>query len=156
MMSGPDPYEMFPRCYLRFNGYLSIGNFVLHEPIERGVRAGTASDILAVRLPYYVEEAGFRLEIDEHLVDGEASRERLVDFVIAEVKGGDDGLNKVWRESIDDRKHELGRYLIRWMGPLEDAQSIDRHGRSPGSGGDESEGRVVRRRTTGGQSDEGK
>ena len=55
--------EMFVRWYLRFNGYFSIENFVVHDAgsqprITRGggkIPQRTECDLLGVRLPYSKE-----------------------------------------------------------------------------------------------------
>jgi hypothetical protein len=58
-----DNYEVFVRWYLRFNGYFTIENFIVHgadtEPF-RGeyVTAKTEVDTIAIRLPHSREETG--------------------------------------------------------------------------------------------------
>jgi hypothetical protein len=54
----PDACETFVRWYVRFNGYLGVENFIVHEPRAGRVNQGTESDILAVRFPYSQEDPG--------------------------------------------------------------------------------------------------
>src|SRR5437870_1379942 len=124
-MRDGDPYELLVRWYLRFNGYLGIENFVVHEPIEGGIRQGGETDVLAVRFPYSREEAGFAIETDAKLIDKEAVDEHLVDFVVAEVKAGRNAsLNDVWREPQDNQKIGRVAYLLRWLGPFDDQEIL--------------------------------
>lgn len=111
-----DPYEVFVRWYLRFNGYLAIENFVISEPVDFGVRQGGETDILAVRFPFSRESPGFDLENDDRLLDDEAVEEQLTDFVIAEVKSANDALNDLWRPPTDNQKLQRTAYLVRWLG----------------------------------------
>lgn len=122
-----DPYEVFVRWYLRFNGYLGVENFVVHEPAEGGIPQGGETDVLAVRFPHSRELAGFAIENDPKLRDAEVVRDGLVDFVVAEVKGGGNdrqNLNRVWRSPTDDIKIDRVSYLLRWLGPLADEALI--------------------------------
>lgn len=120
-----DPFEVFVRWYLRFNGYLGVENFVVHEVVEGGIRQGSETDVLAVRFPHSREVAGFAIENDLKLLDDEALRDGLVDFVVAEVKSGrDDRLNRVWRPPAEPLKTERVSYLLRWLGPLADEDAI--------------------------------
>lgn len=124
-VSDVDPYELLVRWYLRLNGYLGIENFVVHEPTEGGNRPGAEMDVLAVRFPYSREVPDFPIENDLNLLDEEATRDGLIDFVIAEVKGGQrGGLNRVWRRPSDDVKVDRVSYLLRWLGPLDDEQVL--------------------------------
>ncbi len=120
-----DPYELLVRWYLRFNGYLAVENFVVHETVERGIRQGGETDVLAVRFPHSRELPGFAIENDLRLLDEEAVRNNLVDFVIAEVKGRrKDKLNKVWRDPPDAVKIERVSYVLRWLGPFADEKLV--------------------------------
>ena len=124
-MRDVDPYELFVRWYLRFNGYLSVENYVVHEPIKGGIRQGGETDILAVRFPYSCELPGFAIENDRKLLDEDATRDGLVDFVVAEVKAGQTySLNRVWEPPADDQKIDRVTYLLRWLGPLADKKLI--------------------------------
>ncbi len=114
-----DPHELVVRWYLRFNGYLAVENFVVHQTVPDGNVQVGETDILAVRFPHSREDPGFQIETDPKLLDRRAADDGLVDFVVAEVKGGqNDTLNKVWRPPPNAAKIERIGYLIRWLGPL--------------------------------------
>ena len=120
-----DPYELLVRWYLRFNGYLGVENFVLHDTVEGGNVQVGETDILAVRFPHSREDPGFALQNDHKLMDEGAVRDGLIDFVVAEVKGRrHDTLNDVWRTPAGDVKTDRIAYLIRWLGPLSDDKTI--------------------------------
>lgn len=119
-------YEKFVNWYLRFNGYFTINNFVIHaaddpERIRNGIIAPhTETDIIALRMPYSVEIAG-NLPIVNHkiLVDGQNGR---FDVVIAEVKSGNENRpNAVWR----NKNLAPIKYLIRFIG-LYDEPEVDK------------------------------
>ena len=120
-----DPYELLVRWYLRFNGYLGVENFVVHQTVQGGnVQAGE-TDILAVRFPHSREDPGFALQTDPKLLDNQAVRDGLVDFIVAEVKGRrKDTLNKVWRPPADSVKIDRVAYIIRWLGAFSDESLI--------------------------------
>jgi len=123
----PDPYEVFVRWYLRFNGYFGIENFVIHEPVDGVIPQGGEIDVLAVRFPHQLESPGFEIENDEKLLDEEAENNKLTDIVIAEVKGGrKQRLNDLWIEPDPNGlyAHRL-KYLISWVGVFSDENSID-------------------------------
>ncbi|MCI0627790.1 MAG: hypothetical protein L0387_40095 [Acidobacteria bacterium] len=122
----PDAYETFVRWYLRFNGYLSVENYVLHKPTTSGVSQGGEFDILAVRFPHSREVPGFRIENDRKLLDREAVEKKLIDFVIAEVKGRQKiSLNEVWRPpDPDGSKRKKLKYLAAWLGPIDNSVAI--------------------------------
>ncbi len=116
----PDNYERFVRWYLRFNGYFTIENFIIHNPerISDGLVGNyTESDILAVRMPYSTEVVG-QLRIGNHgvLTLGAAGRH---DLVIAEVKSKKDNQpNDTWKldhESLPDRFTPI-EYTLRFFG----------------------------------------
>lgn len=106
-----DPYEELVRWYLRFNGFLTTENFVVHSPNRSlpRVPAGTETDILGVRFPHSkespaetwtpdVEAVRFTIRNHSRLFDADAMSADLIDFLIAEVKGGNDRrLNATWR-----------------------------------------------------------
>ena len=120
-----DPYELVVRWYLRFNGYLGVENFVVHKQVKGGIGQGGETDVLAVRFPHSRELPGFVIENDPKLLDKDAVRDGLVDFVVAEVKGGrTDSLNRVWRPPVDEIKIDCVSYLLRWLGPLADETEI--------------------------------
>jgi hypothetical protein len=122
----PDTYEKVVRWYLRFNGYLAVENFVIHEPVVGGVAQGGETDLLAVRFPHSNEQArvgekAYPFVTHGALRDEEATRDSLIDFVIAEVKvGSRAALNKVWRPPQDQMKLDRIQYLLRWLGPLQE------------------------------------
>jgi hypothetical protein len=125
-----DPYEVLVRWYLRFNGYLSVENFIIHEPAATSstVPEGGEIDALAVRFPYSKEEVANVKQIknDPKLFDAQAKRENLVDFVIAEVKGGRRSLSPIWRTPDEQgtMKRRIG-YLLSWLGPFNDPTIIE-------------------------------
>jgi hypothetical protein len=135
----PDPYETLVRWYLRFNGFLGVESFVVHEPAapaqgEESCRPatevipqGAEFDILAVRLPYSREEAGFEIQRDGRLEDRDAREKALVECVIAEVKSGTKlSLNRIWRlPDPDGRYRNRIEYLVRWLGPFKDEATIE-------------------------------
>lgn len=113
-----DPYETFVRWYLRMHGYLSVENFVLHEPRDGAVPQGGETDLLAVRFTESHEEPepGFVLETDTELLDPAIQTERPTDFVIAEVKSAKDSLNDLWKPPTSDLKLQRTEYIVRWLG----------------------------------------
>lgn len=135
-------YEALVRWYLRFNGYLGVENFVVHEAIEEGNRQGGETDIIAVRFPYSQEVVGspivnderhmheiggFRIENHNLLFDEEIAEDNLIDFVIAEVKSskGRSDLSKIWTRREEQYVQRIA-YIVRWMGFLSDEASIYR------------------------------
>jgi hypothetical protein len=113
-------YEKFVRWYLRFNGYLTVENFIIHEPQNDRVPEGAEFDTLAVRFPYSREQIEQKLiQNDPRLGDTEASGGKLTDFVIAEVKSGKrNGLNDIWHPDGGDQRTDRVAYLLRWLGSL--------------------------------------
>lgn len=113
-----DPYELFVKWYLRLHGYLSVENFVIHEPLQGRVQQGGEIDLLAVRFPFSREEPnnGFAFELDPTLIDEDVLTGKLTDFVIAEVKSAKDTLNDLWKPPTDDVKLRRTEYLVRWLG----------------------------------------
>ena len=119
-----DPCETLVRWYLRFNGYLGVENFVVHEPPSGRVDQGTESDILAARFPHSREGPGPPLQVDQRLRAGIPAAP-VVDFVIAEVKGGNRApLNDVWAPPVNDDKIRRVSYLLRWLGPFQSEDTI--------------------------------
>jgi len=105
----PDAFEKLVRWYLRFNGYFGVESFVVHEPVDGGVPQGAEFDTLGVRFPFSREDPGFEIQNDPKLRDNQAEEESLVDFVVAEVKTGENlSLNRIWKLPDSD-----GRYLRR-------------------------------------------
>lgn len=121
-MRDVDPYELLVRWYLRFNGYLGVENFVVHETVQGGNVQRGETDVLAVRFPYSREDPGFAIQTDPLLLDQQDS---LTDFVVAEVKGRRrDTLNSIWRPPLDSLKVDRVAYLVRWLGPFSDEAVI--------------------------------
>ena len=120
-----DAYETLVRWYLRFNGFVGVENFVVHEPIDDGNRQGGETDIIAVRFPHSHEVVGFPIVNDCRLFDEEVAKDNLTDFVIAEVKTSKtrSGLNEIWIRH-EELYLERVAYLIRWIGILPDEKSI--------------------------------
>jgi hypothetical protein len=120
----PDPHETLVRWYLRFNGYLGVESFVVHELKDGKVPEGAEFDTLAVRFPFSRESAGFLIRNDSPLWDKEAEENSLIDFVIAEVKGGaKPSLNKIWR-LVNCKYTDRMAYVIRWLGPFREEETI--------------------------------
>jgi hypothetical protein len=121
-----DNYEKLVRWYLRFNGYLTAENYVVHEARNGRVPQGGEFDTLAVRFPYSREQVDRKLiRNDPRLEDDEARANHLIDFVIAEVKSGNrNRLNSVWQPDNEVEKVRRVAYLLRWMGALGDEQKI--------------------------------
>lgn len=121
-----DNYEKLVRWYLRFNGYLTVENYVIHEARNGRVPQGGEFDTVGVRFPYSREQIDQKLiRNDPKLQDAEPSARHLVDFVIAEVKGGKrNRLNSIWQPDNEDEKVRRVSYLLRWLGALNDERSI--------------------------------
>jgi nucleoside diphosphate kinase len=118
-------YENFTSWYLRFNGYFTVDNFVVHaadDPtrISDGIIAPhTETDSIAIRMPYSAEIAG-KLKIANHDVLVENQNERF-DIVIAEAKSGNDNKpNSVWRNKVI----ATIKYMVRFVGLYGDEHQI--------------------------------
>ena len=120
-------YEKLVRWYLRFNGYLTVENFVIHEP-QGGptITEGAEFDTVAVRFPHSREQIEQKMiQNDPRLEDSEANGGKLIDFVIAEVKSGKrNTLNNIWRPQGEDLKVDRVAYLLRWLGALRTEDEI--------------------------------
>jgi hypothetical protein len=121
-----DKYEKLVRWYLRFNGYLTAENYIIHEARNGRVPQGGEFDTLGVRFPYSREQVDQKLiRNDPKLHDAEVSEHHLIDFVIAEVKSGKrNSLNSVWQPGDEDAKVNRVAYLLRWIGAVGDEQRI--------------------------------
>jgi hypothetical protein len=121
-----DKHEKLVRWYLRFNGYLTAENYVIHDARNGRVPQGGEFDTLGVRFPYSREQVDQKLiRNDPKLDDAEAKAAHLIDFVIAEVKSGNrNKLNGIWQPDNEDAKVGRVGYLLRWMGALGDEQRI--------------------------------
>lgn len=76
--------------YLRLNGYLAMGGYLLHRPLDEGSGLRTEVDVLAVRFPYQREPlhgAPSSEQANDALLVLPAEAE-LIDFVVGEVKTG--------------------------------------------------------------------
>jgi hypothetical protein len=113
--------EEFVRWYLRFNGYFSIENFVVHAADEaKRIREGDVPqdaecDLLGVRLPYSAEVAGVLFMANHPLLtDGAAGR---TDLVIGESKTGNKNEpNRVWKHASTHK--DIVGYVLRFCGLL--------------------------------------
>lgn len=121
-----DNYEKVVRWYLRFNGYLTVENYVIHEARNGRVPEGGEFDTLGVRFPHSREQVDQKLiRNDLKLDDAEVRDHQLIDFVIAEVKSGNrNKLNGIWHPGNEDEKVRRVAYLLRWMGALGDEHRI--------------------------------
>jgi len=117
-----EKHEKLVRWYLRFNGYLTAENYVIHEARNGKVPQGGEFDTLGVRFPYSREEVDQKLiRNDPKLDDAEARADHLIDFVIAEVKSGNrNSLNSIWQPGNEDEKVRRVCYLLKWLGALGD------------------------------------
>lgn len=111
-------YELLATWYLRFNGYFTVPDFVVHKDY-RTRPGGTDADVLAVRFPNSHEfQRRFDFEHDPALVTcGDK-----IDFVVCEVKKSTCDLNEPWlttsRQNVE--------YVMRWMGFEGDEAKISR------------------------------
>jgi hypothetical protein len=111
-------FELLATWYLRFNGYFTVPDFVVHKDY-RNRPGGTDADILAVRFPHSCEyQRRFEFQPDPELV----TPGNRIDFVICEVKTGLCDLNDPWLMA------ERGNveYVLRWMGFDENDENISR------------------------------
>lgn len=119
-------FERFVTWYLRFNGYFTVPNFVVHAGDDPGqisgvVRNRTEVDTLAVRLPYSREMSGTEFLTHPTLVNGAEGR---FDVVIAEVKSGESNSpNPTWQQP--DRVSDV-EYLLRFIGWHRDETEIQK------------------------------
>ncbi len=109
---------MLIKWYLRFNGFFTVDNFVVHaaddkKRISKGVVGNyTDVDVLALRLPFYTEKTG-ELEIP---VDQRLKRRGKIEIIIAECKTGNKSeLNSIWKNS----NIEAIEYILKFCGVIE-------------------------------------
>ena len=122
-----DKYESFVRWYLRFNGFFSVENFVIHEAGNGDIiPEGGEFDTIAVRYPHSKEQVDHTVIINDHrLDDAETKADELIDFVIAEVKSGRrNTLNSLWQTGDEEKKVRRVKYLLRWVGALKNEPQI--------------------------------
>jgi len=119
-------YEKLVRWYLRFNGYLAVENFVIHEPKNGHIPEGAEFDTIAVRFPHSREQVEEKpIRNDPRLEDSEAKDHKLIDFVIAEVKSGKrNSLNGIWQPGDEEQTIKRVGYLLRWLGALSTEEEI--------------------------------
>jgi hypothetical protein len=109
--------ERFCRWFLRFNGYFSIENFIVHasdDPsrISNGLVAPvTETDLLAVRMPRSREIKGPLNVANFGPLTSHAGGK--IDVIIGEVKTGDSRPNSVWKANGD--RHAI-EYMVRFVG----------------------------------------
>lgn len=109
--------ERFCRWFLRFNGYFTIENFIVHASDDQSRISGgmvapvTETDVLALRMPHSVEVKGL-LHVANFapLVAGARGK---IDVIIGEVKTGDSRPNSIWRANGNLAAIE---YLVRFIG----------------------------------------
>jgi len=109
-------FEIFVNWYLRFNGYFTVPNFVVHAGSDSSRISGdlvgnlTEVDTIAVRLPYSREESGTPFPLHRTLIEG---AEGCFDVVFAEAKSGKStSPNNVWRT----KNLPAIEYLLRFLG----------------------------------------
>ena len=101
-------FELLATWYLRFNGYFTGPDFVVHKDY-RNRPGGTDADVLAVRFPHSCEyQRRFEFDHDPDLV----TADKKIDLVICEVKKGLCDLNEPWLTA----ERQNVEYVIRWMG----------------------------------------
>jgi hypothetical protein len=117
--------EILAKWYLRFNGYFSVENFIVHagdDPTRISInKVGnhTETDLLAIRHKYSKEVSGnLHIQNDPNIVTPSNS---LIDFIIAEVKTGNQNKpNKLWTE----KKIPVIEYILRFAGFIESEKAI--------------------------------
>jgi len=118
--------EIIVRWYLRFNGYFSIENFIVHAGddssriCDGNIGCKTETDILSIRMPYSREVTGkLRIANHEKLIEKDFNK---FDIIIAEVKTGNSNKpNPVWKNKDIDAIS----YLIRFYGIYKDEDKIN-------------------------------
>jgi len=121
MSSIGENLELFADWYLRFNGYFTVNNFLVHAPEDPvriyrdSVGAHTEADLIGVALPYS-DELAFPKAPELSLPEG------WTDVLILEAKSGigkdSTKPNKIWRQAPKDpqRQIEAVAYMIRFVG----------------------------------------
>ena len=102
--------EKLAYWYFRLNGFMTMGNFILHNESRRGISQRTDADLYGVRFPYR-EELGMR---DETRFSDVKTKPL---FVIAEIKSGECKLNGPWTDPL---KRNM-QYVLAAMGALNPA-----------------------------------
>lgn len=109
--------EQLAKWYLRLNGYFTVDSFIVHAGDDPKRISGelignyTETDILGVRFSHHREVSGeLEIQNDPALIN---KRSPLVDYVIAEVKtGNEDRPNPIWR----NKNIQAIAYIIRFAG----------------------------------------
>lgn len=116
-------FELLTKWYLRFNGYFTVDNFIIHagddnQRISNGTVGNyTDVDILGIRMPFHIERTG-ELEIKN---DTRLQCLDKIDIVIAECKTGEqNGLNKVWSKG----NFQAMEYLLKFCGVFKESKQI--------------------------------
>jgi hypothetical protein len=117
-------FELLTKWYLRFNGYFTVDNFIIHagddnQRISNGTVGNyTDVDILGIRMPFHIERTG-ELEIKN---DTRLQCVEKIDIVIAECKTGEqNGLNKVWSKG----NFQAMEYLLKFCGVFKEDKQIE-------------------------------
>ena len=115
--------EILVRWYLRFNGYFTVENFIVHNPAivsKDHISNMTETDVLGLRNCFSHEIAGqLHIANDPVLIGTHNTR---IDFVVGEVKTGkEDKPNKIWR----DKNINAISYLLRFAGFIETESELD-------------------------------
>jgi hypothetical protein len=110
-------FETFVTWYLRFNGYFTVPNFVVHAGDDPGrinkdvIGNYTEVDTIAVRLPHSREESGTEFPTDGRLIAG---AEGKFDVIFAEVKSGESNTpNSTWHHK--EKVHHI-EYMLKFLG----------------------------------------
>lgn len=124
-----DAYEEVVRWYLRFNGYLCVENFIIHEPAPSAetIPQGAEVDTLAVRFPFSREViVGTPKKEVVRDVRLKAPQPENIDCVVAEIKGGERiRLNSIWRDHSEQTRKRV-EYIVRWFGCMQDEEVVSR------------------------------
>jgi hypothetical protein len=115
--------EILVRWYLRFNGYFTVENFIVHNPAivsKDHISNITETDVLGIRNCFSHEIAGKLLIANDPALIG--AHNTRIDFVVGEVKTGkEDKPNKIWR----DKNINAISYLLRFAGFIETEAELD-------------------------------
>jgi hypothetical protein len=119
----PKKFELLTKWYLRFNGYFTIDNLIIHAAddlrrISNGVVGNyTDVDVLGIRMPFHAEMTGeLKIKNDFNLQCVEK-----IDIVIGECKtGNQNGLNNVWSKN----NLQAIEYLVRFCGVFSEREQI--------------------------------
>lgn len=120
--------EVLAHWYFRLNGFLTIGNFIVHP--DRGVGIQTEVDVLGVRFPYRSELLEQPMQDDPLFNDGDP-RPLIIS---AEVKTNRGNLNRAWTEpsraNMQRLLHAIGAFPLEHVNEI--ADTLYRTGRYEG------------------------